>query len=70
MLLANPDQLAMLQQSNPALAEAVLSGSLGMSSTTFERVRKFLRVHLYLKTNSRTYYDSSMLKNKEKSKKK
>jgi hypothetical protein len=29
MLLANPDQLALLQQSNPTLADAVLSGSLG-----------------------------------------
>jgi DNA damage-inducible protein 1 len=29
MLLANPDQLALLQQNNPALADAVLSGSLG-----------------------------------------
>lgn len=29
MLLANPDQLAMLRQNNPELAEAVMSGSLG-----------------------------------------
>lgn len=29
MLLANPDQLALLQQNNPTLADAVLSGSLG-----------------------------------------
>lgn len=29
MLLSNPDQLAHLQQNNPALAEAVISGSLG-----------------------------------------
>lgn len=29
MLLANPDQLALLQQNNPELAESVLSGSLG-----------------------------------------
>jgi DNA damage-inducible protein 1 len=28
MLLANPDQLAILQQNNPALADAMLSGSL------------------------------------------
>lgn len=31
MLLANPDQLALLQQNNPTLADAVLSGSLGES---------------------------------------
>lgn len=31
MLRANPDQLALLQQNNPALAEAMLSGSLGIS---------------------------------------
>ena len=29
MLLANPDQLALLQQNNSALADAVMSGSLG-----------------------------------------
>jgi DNA damage-inducible protein 1 len=33
MLLANPDQLALLQQNNPALADAVLSGSLGKLMT-------------------------------------
>lgn len=32
MLIANPNQLANLKQSNPSLAEAVLSGSLGMYS--------------------------------------
>lgn len=37
MLLANPDQLAQLQQSNSALAEAVLSGSLDQFATVLRR---------------------------------
>lgn len=37
MLLANPDQLANLQQNNPALAEAVLSGSLDQFASVLRR---------------------------------
>lgn len=41
MLLANRDQLALLQQNNPSLADAVLSGSLGKSSGFFIRNVKY-----------------------------
>ncbi|CAO1426666.1 unnamed protein product [Diamesa serratosioi] len=37
MLLANPDQLALLQQNNPALSDAVLSGSLDNFATVLRR---------------------------------
>ncbi|CAH1728700.1 unnamed protein product [Chironomus riparius] len=37
MVLANPDQLALLQQNNPALAEAVLSGSLDQFASVLRR---------------------------------
>lgn len=41
MLLANPDRLALLQQNNPTLADAVLSGSLGNNFLPFPTYLEF-----------------------------